>query len=175
MLDLTRTISIIEVIWVSVVGISLIFHLLTLRDVQLDRKYLRESGTNGMAHIVANANVRSERLRSTVAACLLFAGVVSLFRESPPSIGGPDFDLARVLVILAFIGAASLMTFSSILDRRDRKRIVTFRGDPELDIERMVARKAGELVIQTTAAAHDQAVKYVQEEEERSRREESQQ
>jgi hypothetical protein len=104
-------------IWTGVAAGGVVGHLLTLREAEIDRIILRNSGRNGPARIVADAAIRREWIRVAVSSIHLIIGSIYLvthYYDAPVTKG------TRAVAGFLSLGQALLLT-NAIMDLRARR------------------------------------------------------
>lgn len=120
LLDLSRTVSVVEVIWTLEALGALLFISWNSVDAYADADALHQ-GADEAVHIVACGNLRGELLLLMLAAVNLLVGIVALLTPVPIQEAN---RISSGVVAGIFMDAAALLMWTSIENRRDRRRLL---------------------------------------------------
>jgi hypothetical protein len=143
-MELTHTISILEVLWTVIVTIGL-FIIHTAYDKVLgDLDALRLKADyiiGGPREILAKIRIRTERMKMTTMLGFLLIGISAM--TAPASAAGPLTPTA-ILLTVVFIGGAIAMvadTFFYIRDREKIKEVLDIQHNTEPAVGNVVLNK----------------------------------
>lgn len=109
------------ILWLLICFSGIGIGVLALREAQSDKKYLTDSGFNGVRLIIANGTIRREMLRLVPQLMFTIIGLMALF--SPPPEDPPPRTIASIIFAYLLIGAAAVLTTNSWMDRRMRRKL----------------------------------------------------
>lgn len=122
-MNLTNTISLIEVVWVVVTTVGMIYKVLNAYDSWLAKEWLKNSGKNGYRQIVAAGTLKADLARAAVMVLLWISGITSLTLPSQPTLGFTQ-DL---MLKGGFIVSAVLLCYAGYEAHKTRDRVINFR------------------------------------------------
>ena len=124
-MELTHTISVIEIIWVLLVSVGIFLTAYVNRNVLKDRRALYARADfirGGPRDLMANSRVRTERLKFTMMIGYLIIGLNAMRYPSPPHASSTSYPtlVAGSIFILSTLG----MLIDTYLYVRDRENIM---------------------------------------------------
>lgn len=114
-----------EIAGTTTVVFGLLATLWGLWDAVGDLRFLHANKLNGQRVLVARGNLRNEAVRAVM--LLMFSGVGGLALVTPPGpeiVAEPREALLDALSGAGFMLAGTLLTFSSVVDRLDRRKLI---------------------------------------------------
>jgi hypothetical protein len=152
--EINPTVTVIELLWVVVTSIGFTASSWVMWDAIKDWRYFKLTRLNGFRKIVALSNLRHDILGFTINFFLWTAGLLALATTQFP------LTPARLLTIFVLMMAALALAANSILDRHDRKKLISYK-DESLDAEIMrdIAREESQEVFVEGAEASLEAVR----------------
>lgn len=111
--------SIVSWVWTIMAITGVVVNLHSVSDAKIDRYYAQTHIHKGTRSLVANANIRRERVRLAIQGFFVAAGILSIV--NPPSV---PMEGTRAFIGAVMVIASLLTVFNSIADRHDRKRLL---------------------------------------------------
>lgn len=126
-MEITHTISWLELIWSAVALLGLSMNLWMLNDTMVDYIHLQLSGLQERStFLIGRAAIRTEAVKSGVQFLFLTMGIAAM--TVPPNVADTR-QIARSVTAAAIILAELLLVGSSILNRRVRQEIFEALGE----------------------------------------------
>lgn len=126
-MEITHTISWLELIWSAVALLGLSMNLWMLNDTMVDYIHLQLSGLQERStFLIGRAAIRTEAVKSGVQFLFLTMGIAAM--TVPPNVADTR-QITRSVTAAAIILAELLLVGSSILNRRVRQEIFEALGE----------------------------------------------
>ena len=122
MWQVSRTVSIVELIWTAISLMGLGFSIFAFKDAIKDRRTAaRVEDLNEYDEVLVNMGVRNERSR-----LLLFVGFAAIGKASLflPNVD-PEDDPLRLAIAAVFVSLNAMLASNCWKDRQDRKRLLS--------------------------------------------------
>lgn len=120
-MDVTETISLIELAWTAPATVGLLFTSWMLIDIWRDRRAVVRGGWNGLARLQADRWLRSEAIVALIH--LIFTGVGVFAMTQPAARSSSTVPLIGLMLTAMFVAVPTLLVVRSVGDRLVRRAI----------------------------------------------------
>lgn len=117
------TVSDIEIVWVVLALVGVVFTLLNLGEAKSDLKWVNRAGISNGRRVLAQTGLWMEVCRFVIQAIFCVIGVLAMLVHDAPSSIPAAQEAIRVAITWGLIISSALLTFKTYLARRVRKEL----------------------------------------------------